>query len=134
MDTVTDYLSIIRGAFRSGSEDEVEEGLPAGPDCVKSEKSVISVPEPGEEPFPPAPGITNAPAVPGVDLPLRWAHVYQGPVATSVPPADWDGVVPEDCGQPALCETLGPCANRGKTGTCPLTDPAVIATATWLAG
>ena len=132
---MTDYLSIIRNAFRDGSDsdDDEEEGSHLDQECGKSEKSVISLPEAEGEPFPPVPGVTSAPAIPGVDPTLKWAHVYQGPVAASVPPADWDGVVPEDCGQPALCEKLGPCANRGKTGLCPLMDPAVIATGRWLA-
>jgi hypothetical protein len=129
MDTLTDYLSIIRDAVRASSDGEEEDGSYPKPECVKSEKSVKSLPEPAGEPFPPASGITSAPAVPGLESALRWAHVYQGPVVASVAPADWDGAVPEDCGQPALCETLGPCASRGKTGVCPLIDPALIAPA-----
>ena len=134
MDTMTDYLSIIRQAVRASSDGEEEEGSHSELDCVKSVKSVKSLPEPDGEAVPLAPGIMSAPAVPGVDPALRWAHVYQGPVAASIPAADWDGVVPQDCGQPGLCEKLGPCANRGKTGVCPLMDPAVITTGRRLAG
>jgi hypothetical protein len=48
-------------------------------------------------------------------------------VEASVPPSDWDGVVPLDCGKPAICKVLGPCCWRRRDGECPLTlSPAGV--------
>ena len=42
---------------------------------------------------------------------LHWVHVDQREVDETVPPADWDGVLPADCAWSLLCEVLGPCSH-----------------------
>ena len=49
---------------------------------------------------------------------LTWHHVYQGPVEATVPPASWDGHVPEGCGAPPSCRVLGPCHYVTQHGRC----------------
>jgi hypothetical protein len=54
---------------------------------------------------------------------LIWVHVYQGPVEGSVPPPDWDGALPEECGWPKICCVLGPCPRCVAGRPCRLDGP-----------
>lgn len=54
----------------------------------------------------------------GLDTTLRWMHVDQRPVAATIPPSDWNGTVPDNCGVPRICATLGPCEIFVTHGSC----------------
>lgn len=55
--------------------------------------------------------LTRAEAeVVGLNPQLTWLHVAcRGEVDPTVPPLDWDGVLPATCRHPRLCPRLGPC-------------------------
>jgi hypothetical protein len=41
-----------------------------------------------------------------------------GPVVATVPPVGWDGTLPDACGWPHLCGSLGPCPRHLHGGPC----------------
>ena len=84
----------------------------------KNEKS----PQPGaDQVAPPASGYEinerNEISLPRFEE-LVWVHVSREEVEASRPPADWDGVVPDGCRWPGLCQTLGPCPHHLSHASC----------------
>jgi putative DNA primase/helicase len=74
-------------------------------------------------------GLRRAPhGGPATSSPNGKAHEEE-PIEASAPPADWDGQIPVDCGQPKVCQVLGPCAASLQTGGCLLGRIAVEAIA-----
>lgn len=55
---------------------------------------------------------------------LVWMHVSREDVEASKPPADWDGVVPDECRWPGLCQTLGPCPHHLSHESCRIRERA----------
>jgi hypothetical protein len=54
----------------------------------------------------------------GLNPDLRWIRVNRDDVEACVPPANWDGTLPEACGWRSLCRVLGPCSRRRAGGGC----------------
>jgi hypothetical protein len=48
---------------------------------------------------------------------LNWVPVFQGEVDETLPPEDWDRILPADCAWPHLCTVLGPCPHASE-GRC----------------
>src|SRR5215212_3253283 len=47
-------------------------------------------------------------------------RAYRLPIEATAPPLDWDGMLPEPCGWPAICAVLGPCARSQDGRPCRL--------------
>jgi hypothetical protein len=90
------YLEIARRALTGYEKDERDE---------KGSKSPA-----------PVPAMRASPSV--ADGELARDGVDRGPVEASVPPPEWDGVVPTGCGVPVVCSRLGPCPIFAETHVC----------------
>jgi hypothetical protein len=116
------YLDVARSIVL-GTKETKEVRTSGGNECApryernefdeRSPKPILRAEQSGWVPHPTLPGI----------------RVYRGEVEASTAREGWDGVVPIDCGRPAMCAQLGACAGSVEHGARPLARESMEASA-----
>jgi hypothetical protein len=109
LDIARSVISVISGDERNERRPSPAPGPAGGERASPYERNELNEKSPGPD--------ARATA-PGLDPSLHWIVVYRGPVASSIPPDDWSGVVPAGCGVPHACKELGPCPHYAQHGYC----------------